>query len=56
MATVVWDVRGVLLVDFTPPASAVNAAAYQETLKQGYQTRGPRGACGPPVHFMRPSH
>jgi hypothetical protein len=34
MATVSWDVRGVLLVDFTPPGSTINAAAYQETLKR----------------------
>jgi hypothetical protein len=33
MATVFWDIRGVLLVDFTPPSSAINAAAYQETLR-----------------------
>jgi hypothetical protein len=34
MATVFWDVHGVLLVDFTPPGSTINAAAYQETLKR----------------------
>jgi histone-lysine N-methyltransferase SETMAR len=34
MATVPWDVQGVPLVDFTPPDSAINAAAYQETLKR----------------------
>jgi histone-lysine N-methyltransferase SETMAR len=34
MATVVCDVHGVLLVDFTPPSSTINAAAYQETLKR----------------------
>jgi histone-lysine N-methyltransferase SETMAR len=33
MATVFWNVRRVLLVDFTPPGSAINSAAYQETLK-----------------------
>jgi histone-lysine N-methyltransferase SETMAR len=32
IATVVWDVHGVL-VDITPPGSTVNASAYQETLK-----------------------
>jgi hypothetical protein len=32
MATVFWDDHGVLLVDFTPPGSTINAAAYQETL------------------------
>jgi hypothetical protein len=31
MATIFWDVHGVLLVDFTPPGSTINAAAYQET-------------------------
>jgi hypothetical protein len=34
MATVFWDVHGVLLVDFTPPSLTINAAAYQETLKE----------------------
>jgi hypothetical protein len=34
MATVFWDVHGVLLVDFTSPGSKINAAAYQETLKR----------------------
>jgi hypothetical protein len=34
MATVFWDVHTVLLVDFTPPSSTINAAAYQETLKR----------------------
>jgi hypothetical protein len=33
VATVFWDVHGVVLVDFTPPGSTINAAAYQETLK-----------------------
>jgi hypothetical protein len=33
MAIVFWDVHGVLLVDFTPPTSTINAAAYQETLE-----------------------
>jgi hypothetical protein len=28
-----WDVHGVLLVDFTPPGSTINAAVFQETLK-----------------------
>jgi hypothetical protein len=32
MATIFWDVHGILLVDFTPPGSTINAAAYQETL------------------------
>jgi hypothetical protein len=34
MATVFWDVHGVLLVDFTPPGSPINATAYKETLKR----------------------
>jgi hypothetical protein len=34
MATVFWDVHGVLLVDFTPPGSTINSTAYQETLKR----------------------
>jgi hypothetical protein len=34
MATVFWDVNGVILVDFTPPGSTINAAAYQETLSR----------------------
>jgi hypothetical protein len=34
MPTVFWDVHGVPLVDFTPPSSTINAAAYQETLKR----------------------
>jgi hypothetical protein len=34
MATVFWDVHGILLFDFTPPGSTINAAAYQETLKR----------------------
>jgi hypothetical protein len=34
MATVFWDVHGVLLVDFTPPGSTINTAAYQENLKR----------------------
>jgi histone-lysine N-methyltransferase SETMAR len=33
MATVFWDVHGVLLVDFTPPGSTINAAAYYRTRK-----------------------
>jgi hypothetical protein len=34
IATGFWDVYRVLLVDFTPPGSTVNAAAYQQTLKR----------------------
>jgi hypothetical protein len=34
MATVFWDVHGVLLVDFTPPGSTINTAACQENLKR----------------------
>jgi hypothetical protein len=53
MATVFWDVHGVLLVDFTPPSSTINAAVYKETLKRleeaiwrkrpGLLTKGLRG-------------
>jgi hypothetical protein len=38
MATVFWDVHGVLLVDFTPPSSTINVAAYKETLKRLKET------------------
>jgi hypothetical protein len=34
VATVFWNVHGVLLVDFIPPSSTINASAYQETLKR----------------------
>jgi transposase len=34
MASVFWDVHGVILVDLTPPGSTINAAAYQKTLKR----------------------
>jgi len=34
MAHVIWDNYGVLLVNFTPSGSTINAAAYQGTLKQ----------------------
>jgi hypothetical protein len=34
MATVFWDVHGVLLVDFRPPGPTINEAAYQESLKR----------------------
>jgi hypothetical protein len=30
MASVFWDVYGVLIVGFTPPISTINAAAFQE--------------------------
>ncbi|GFG40667.1 hypothetical protein Cfor_06704 [Coptotermes formosanus] len=33
MATAFWNVYRVLLVGFTPVVSTINAAAYQETLK-----------------------
>jgi hypothetical protein len=41
---VFWDVCGVLLVDFTPPSSTVNAAACQETKKtqRGYSEKETR--------------
>lgn len=32
MATVFWDVRGILLVDFLPPGETINAARYCQTL------------------------
>jgi histone-lysine N-methyltransferase SETMAR len=34
MATVFWDVHGLLLVDITPPGSTINTPVYQETLKR----------------------
>jgi hypothetical protein len=34
MATVLWDVQGVLSFDVTPTGSTIIAAAYQETLKR----------------------
>ena len=34
MATVFWDTKGVLLVDFLPPGKTVNAARYCETLNK----------------------
>jgi histone-lysine N-methyltransferase SETMAR len=34
MAIVFWGVHGVLLVDFTPPGSTINAATYQAILKR----------------------
>jgi hypothetical protein len=45
MATVFWDVHGVLLVDITSSGSTINAAAYQETLKEtqgGYSAQETR--------------
>lgn len=42
MATAFWDVYEVIvLVDFIPPSSAVNAAAYQETkqTQRGYSEK-----------------
>ena len=32
MASVFWDKKGILLVDFMPPGATVNAAAYRDTL------------------------
>jgi len=32
MASVFWDRKGILLVDFMPPGATVNAAAYYDTL------------------------
>jgi hypothetical protein len=34
MATVFWDMNGVLLLHFSPPNETVNSAAYQATLKK----------------------
>jgi histone-lysine N-methyltransferase SETMAR len=34
MITVLWDSRGVLLLDFLPKGETVNSARYQETLKK----------------------
>ncbi|GFW45206.1 HTH_48 domain-containing protein [Trichonephila clavipes] len=34
MATVFWDRRGVLLVDFMPNGTAINSGAYCETLRK----------------------
>ena len=34
MATVSWDMRGVLLLHFSAPNETVNSAAYQATLKK----------------------
>jgi hypothetical protein len=44
MATVFWDVHGVLMVDFTPPGSTINTYAYQKTLKTqgGYSAQETR--------------
>jgi hypothetical protein len=39
MASVFWDVHGVLLVDFTPPGSIINAADYQEDSSRLFGTR-----------------
>jgi hypothetical protein len=32
MATVFWDMHGVILVDFTPRGAMINASSYQGTL------------------------
>jgi hypothetical protein len=42
MAIVFWDIHGVLSVDFTPPGSTINAAAYQETLRDSRRLFGAR--------------
>ena len=34
MATVFWDMHGVLLLHFSPPNETVTSAAYQATLKK----------------------
>ena len=47
MATVFWDMHGVLLLHFSPPNETVNSAAYQATLT--FNARGlrcqTRGCC-----------
>jgi hypothetical protein len=45
MATVFWDVHGVLLVDFTPSGSTINAAALSgnsEETQGGYSAQDTR--------------
>jgi len=45
MATVFWDMRGVLLLHFSPPNETVNSAAYQATpkkLKRAVQRKKPQ--------------
>ena len=32
MASIFWDRKGILLVDFMPPGATINAAAYCDTL------------------------
>ena len=34
MASVLWDRKGILLVDFMPPGTTINAAEYCDTLTQ----------------------
>jgi histone-lysine N-methyltransferase SETMAR len=34
MATVFWDIHGLLLLDFAPAGSTINATAYQKSLKK----------------------
>ena len=34
MATMFWDMHGVLLLHFSPPNETVNSAAYHATLKK----------------------
>ena len=34
MATVFWDMHGVLLLHFSPPNETVNSASYQASLKK----------------------
>ena len=32
MASIFWDRKGILLVDFMPPGATINAAVYCDTL------------------------
>jgi len=49
MASIFWNRKGILLVDFMPPASTINAVAYCDTLTwfQQAKRRGmlSRGVC-----------
>jgi len=61
MASVLWDRKDILLVNFMPPGSTINAAAYCDTLTRlrwpiQNQKRGmlPRGVC--PLHDKARPH
>jgi histone-lysine N-methyltransferase SETMAR len=38
MASIFWDRKGILLVDFMPPGATIKVAAYSDTLTQLQQT------------------